>query len=64
MTYDPPEEQEATISGRQFLIGGIVVLLLLATATLFWTLTSDVTPADREWWGTPTPTPSHGWLPF
>lgn len=52
------------MSGRLFLLGGIGVFLLLAFVALMITMNGDTVEADREWWGTPTPTNVPGALPF
>lgn len=52
------------INGRVFLAGGTALLLFVALLAFLWVLRSDTQEADRNFWGTPTPTPAFKVLPF
>lgn len=64
MENSTPGTSREWMSGRLFLLGGIGVFLLLAFVALMITMSGDTVEADREWWGTPTPTNVPGALPF
>lgn len=52
------------ISGKAFLIGGFAVFLLIAAVALFMVVGPSPDRVDPSFWGTPTPTPRPGALPF
>lgn len=52
------------VNGRAFLISGFVVFLMIALLAFIWTSTGATVDVPRDWWGTPTPTPRRGALPF
>lgn len=54
----------AVVSGKVFLIGGFVLFGLIALVALYLVVGGDPATVDPEWWGTPTPTPRPGALPF
>lgn len=52
------------VNGRAFLIGGFAVFLLIAAVALLMIVGPSPGRVDPSFWGTPTPTPRPGALPF
>jgi hypothetical protein len=52
------------VSGKRFLITGTLLLVLIGVLGLGWVMAVEPQAADPAFWGTPTPQPRDGVLPF
>jgi hypothetical protein len=57
-------ESGVVVSGKRFLVAGTLLLLVIGAVGLGWVMAAEPQPADPAFWGTPTPTPPGGVLPF
>lgn len=64
MSEPQVQEERGWVNGRAFLISGFLVFLVICLVAFVWTSTGATVDVPRDWWGTPTPTPRKGALPY
>jgi hypothetical protein len=52
------------VSGKRFLVAGTLLLLAIGAVGFGWVMAAEPHAADAGFWGTPTPAPPGGVLPF